>query len=98
MEHRADIEKLAALSRLALPKEDNTALLRDIVAILSYVSEILKASAGKEKNEKPLHRNVLREESDPHPSGMYTKRLLAAAPASEGGFVKVKKILAKKGT
>lgn len=37
--------------------------------------------------------NVMREDTEPHESGIYTEKLLSAAPQREGQYIKVKKIL-----
>lgn len=37
--------------------------------------------------------NVMREDGEPHESGLYTEKLLSAAPQREGQYIKVKKIL-----
>lgn len=38
-------------------------------------------------------KNVLREDGVPHESGKFTEALLAQAPKTEKGYIKVKKIL-----
>ncbi len=38
-------------------------------------------------------KNVLREDGEPHESGKFTGSILASAPKTEKGFIKVKKIL-----
>ena len=37
--------------------------------------------------------NVMREDKDPHEAGLYTEKILEQAPAREGDYIKVKKIL-----
>lgn len=88
-----DVKKLAHLSRLALSDEEVARFTRDIDAVLGYVGQITKVANRGKKNEKPLVRNVLREDRDPHESGIYTEALLAGAPEREGDSLKVKKIL-----
>lgn len=39
-------------------------------------------------------KNVMREDGEPHESGKFTDILLKAAPKTENGYIKVKKILA----
>ncbi len=88
-----DVKKLANLSRLALSDEEVVRFTRDIDAVLGYVGQITKVANSGEKSEKPSVRNVLREDRDPHESGIYTETLLAEAPEREGDSLKVKKIL-----
>ena len=91
-----DVKKLAALARIKLTSDEETSLAKDMENILGYVKQIQEVSAGKEhvtKASHPAAKNVLREDGEPHPTGAHTEELLAAAPAHQGQFVKVKKIL-----
>ncbi len=90
----SDIEKLASLSRLKLSVEEKEMLARDMDSILSYVSE-LPDMAAPESRPKPPLRNVLRDDGEPHATGMHTEALLAEAPKSEEGYVSVKPILTR---
>lgn len=103
-----DIEKLAELARLEIPASEKETLRKEIDSILKYVGlikEISKASSSKVKpsgtelegltlldKNRPLVRNVLRDDTNPHESGVYTETLLAEVPKQKGDFVKVKKI------
>ena len=89
-----EIEKLAALSRIKLGDDEKEGLRKDIDAILGYVGEIQKVSSvtGLEKKAGTL-RNVMREDTSPHESGIFTEDIIKQAPAREGNYVKVKKIL-----
>jgi aspartyl-tRNA(Asn)/glutamyl-tRNA(Gln) amidotransferase subunit C len=90
-----EIEKLAALSRLAVSPEEKEALRKDIDSILGYIDQIKKATVSGVvlTQEIPDVRNIMREDTDPHESGLFTEDLLAAAPAREKNYLKVKKIL-----
>ena len=94
---RADIEHLAKLARIAVTAEEADALAHDITGILKYVSEI-EAITGAQAGEKKVGAlfNVMREDTNPHESGIYTEDLLALAPERYGQYVKVKKILVDK--
>lgn len=92
--HAPDIEKLASLSRLKLSLEEKEMFLQDMESILSYVSELPDIPAP-ESRPKPVLRNVMREDGEPHPVGMHTEALLAEAPKSEDGYVSVKPILSR---
>ncbi len=89
---RDDVRKLAALARIELDSEEEENLARDMQNILEYVEQIqhVSQSVGSEKEE---NRNVLRADSKPHESGVFTEALLNEAPEREGDYVKVKKIL-----
>lgn len=91
-----DIEKLAELSRLEIPEEEKGGFQKDLDAILAYVGQIEDANIKTEKMEKSddaLVNNVMREDSAPHETGIFTEEILAEAPAREGNYLKVKKIL-----
>jgi len=88
-----EVEKLAKLARIELTGEEKEQFQKEIGAILDYVSELKEApTRGNEGEITPEHRNQLREDENPHETGIYNKELLDEAPRSEKGFVKVKKI------
>ncbi len=88
--------QLANLARIKISDEEATNLSHEFEGILNYVGEIEKAEEGKEnsKNTKNFPvRNVMREDTNPNSGGEYTENLLNEAPAREGNYFKVKKIL-----
>lgn len=89
------IEKLAALSRIALSREEKERMRSEFDAILGYVAAIQAISGGSLKRSRSIvaQMNVLREDGNPHESGVYTDALLSVAPQREGNYIKVKKIL-----
>jgi aspartyl-tRNA(Asn)/glutamyl-tRNA(Gln) amidotransferase subunit C len=96
MIERKDIEKLAELSRIDVPEGEKESLRKDIDSILAYVSQIKEVHGsiqGGDEKKAGVLRNVMREDSSPHESGMHTEALLNSAPKREGGYLKVKKIL-----
>lgn len=91
-----DIEKLAELSRLEIPQEEKEGFRKDLESILKYVGQIEDAnikSDAVDTSSASLVRNVLREDVEPHETGIFTDALLAEAPSKEDGYIKVKKIL-----
>ena len=90
-----DVRKLAALCRIDLTDEEVVKLRGDMESILGYISEIKEVVAlnGSAVGQADTHRNILREDGEPHESGTYTDVLLAATPECEDGHVKVKAIL-----
>lgn len=89
-----DVTHLANLARIAVSDEEASALAEDITSILGYVSEIEKitGTGGVEKSVGALY-NVVRDDENPHESGIYTEDLLALAPLRDGQYIKVKKII-----
>lgn len=90
-----EIENLAALSRIELTPEEKERMRGEFDAILGYVASISKVSAAFEKSTRSIVAtvNVMREDTSPHESGIYTSALLEAAPGREENYIKVKKIL-----
>lgn len=89
-----DIEKLAKLARIDLSDTEKKDLLKDIEKILAFVDQIQDVSADIDVSPQPwVLRNVMREDGEPHESGIYTEKLLEAAPARKGTHVRVKNIL-----
>lgn len=90
----AELEKLARLARIAMSPEESQGFRADFNAILKYVSQIQTVSdAAQTERGSGALRNVMREDGEPHESGVYTDILLHEAPEKENNFVKVKKIL-----
>lgn len=89
---KEDLDKLAKLSRLALTDEEKEKLASEFDSILGYVSEIEKVSVGERVLEAGPLRNVMREDGEPHESGLYTEAILNNAPDTEDGYLKVKQV------
>lgn len=89
-----DIEKLAALARIRVTDEEKESLRKDIDSVLAYVDQVKQASlALGDTKDAGVIRNVMREDSEPHETGAFTKELIEESPKKEGDYVKVKKIL-----
>jgi aspartyl-tRNA(Asn)/glutamyl-tRNA(Gln) amidotransferase subunit C len=88
-----DVNKLATLARIEMSAEEKQEFLENMESILGYVDQIKKATVEGVEREVGDVRNVMREDNDPHESGAYTDKILAQAPGSQDGFLKVKKIL-----
>jgi aspartyl-tRNA(Asn)/glutamyl-tRNA(Gln) amidotransferase subunit C len=93
---REDIHKLAALARIKLASDEEESLAGEIEGILGYVAQVTSAATSADFSDAPGPAgvtNVLREDANPHASGLHTEVLLEAAPARHGNFFKVKRIL-----
>ena len=86
---------MAKLARIEISDEEAESLSHEFEAILNYVGEVKKISGGSEvKSHKDfVLKNIMREDINPHESGIYTEAILNEAPAREGNYLKVKKIL-----
>lgn len=95
-----DIKKLANLARIDISEEEMIEIAKDFDPILAYVGQVqeaLKISSRQGLDEKRsedyfLH-NVMREDEVTNNRGEYTDKILADAPDTENGFLKVKQIL-----
>ncbi|MEK7662100.1 MAG: Asp-tRNA(Asn)/Glu-tRNA(Gln) amidotransferase subunit GatC [Patescibacteria group bacterium] len=89
---KGDIEKLAALSRIAVSDDEKKEFLKDFENILEYVGEIKKLVVLEPKKETGELRNVMRaDEIKPAPSSS-REEILSGAPARDGDYIKVKQI------
>ena len=102
MSDKVNVAALARLARLEVSPEELAKLEKEIPAILEFVEQIQKASAGVEHGSTGspqasagLH-NVMRADEHPHESGKYTEKLLEAAPSREGDRIAVKQVISRK--
>lgn len=87
-----DIKKLAELAKITIPEDRTDGFLKDFESILGYVKQIENVDVG-EVHENFFLKNVFRPDENPNETGALSEALLAAAPETHDGFVKVDKIL-----
>ena len=93
---KVDVKALAQLARINVSDDELAALEREVPEILSFVDQIQEVAAELPKEPiAPAHRNIFREDANPHESGEYTDALLANAPDTKNGYVKVKQVIKK---
>ncbi len=90
-----DVRALAQLARVQISDEEVAKLEQELPSILAFVETIQKADVSEATADTSL-RNVLREDTDPHESGIYTERLLSAAPARDGDRIAVKQVVTRR--
>lgn len=92
---RDDIEHLASLARIKLTEAELINFENELPKILGYVSVVNKIAATDTDTEPVVgaRYNVLRKDVVTNEPGQYTEDLLKEMPATEKGFLKVKKIL-----
>ena len=90
-----DVRALAALARLEVSDTEVAKLEQEIPDILKFVEQIQNANVSAEAKSPEL-RNVMRADENPHESGIYTKRLLDAAPKTKNGRIVVKQVVSRK--
>ena len=84
---------LAKLARISISDEEAENLSHEFDVILNYVGEVKDLKLPAKSFQLKASVNVMREDGEPHETGMYTKKILNEAPAREGNYFKVKKIL-----
>ncbi len=93
MIEKKDVEKLAELSRIEVSEDEKEVFIKDLDAILGYVSEVQEVVTGEVEPEAGRLHNVMREDENPHKSGEFTKEIMEEMPSTKDGYLKVKKIL-----
>ncbi len=94
MATREEVQKLAALARISIKDSELDAFTKEFDAILAYVGQLEKLEIDTDtKSELPALRNVMREDGEPHPSGLYTEKIVTAFPEKEGNALVVKQII-----
>ena len=88
-----EIENLAKLCRIELTNDEKKELSGEMDSILDFVNQIQTVNVGDKKESIGQLRNIMREDKNPHESGLYTKDILEEAPKTENGYIRVKKIL-----
>jgi aspartyl-tRNA(Asn)/glutamyl-tRNA(Gln) amidotransferase subunit C len=86
-----DVENLAELARIELSEEEKKELLTDMDSILDYVKQIEKVDV-KHSVLNNANFNVWREDKI-EPREFSHELITEQFPASQDGFLKVKKIL-----
>lgn len=92
---REEIAHLATLSRIRLSDQELTNLEGELSSIVEYVS-VVKDIAADDADAAPqvgARFNIFRQDEVTNKPDQYTKDILAEAPATEGRYLSVKKIL-----
>lgn len=94
MSDKVDVRALATLARLEVSEAELSKLETEIPGILAFVETIQKVptTGGAPSAE---HRNIMRDDTKPHESGLYTEKLLAQAPTREGDRIAVKQVISR---
>jgi len=89
-----DVAALAKLAKLEVSADELAKLEKEIPEILGFV-ETIQAVAAEAGQGNPVHRNIMREDANPHETGLHTRTLLDAAPAQKDDQVAVKQVISK---
>jgi aspartyl-tRNA(Asn)/glutamyl-tRNA(Gln) amidotransferase subunit C len=89
---RKDVQDLAQLARIDLTPLEMDSIAPELDGILGYISEISEVVTEVKPGRVGAVRNVLRNDDQVNQGGEYTGTILANAPSTDNGFVKVKQI------
>ena len=87
-----DLNTLSTLARIDILSEEKEKMVTDMQAILGYISEINEIE-GNVILEKSDVYNVVREDVVTNEPGSNTSLILAEAPATEDGYIKVEQVM-----
>jgi aspartyl-tRNA(Asn)/glutamyl-tRNA(Gln) amidotransferase subunit C len=102
---KADLEKVALLSRLSLTENEKEKFLFEIKEILGFVSELESINAENVDSSgginyggqflNSVNKNIMREDKILNEGGKYTEALLNNAPVRNGDYIEVSQVLDK---
>lgn len=96
MSDKVDVRALAKLARLEVTEAELEKLQQEIPSILAFVETIQSVEGARRPSTSFGSHNVMRDDTNPHESGMYTEKLLAQAPAKKGDRFVVKQVISRK--
>lgn len=92
-----EIKKLADLARIDMSEEEMKEIAKDFESILAYVGQVQEVSGeiidNDKKSEDYFVRNITREDVAEDMNKERTDKILANAPDTQDGFIKVRKIM-----
>ena len=94
---QSDVVKLAELSRIAMTDAELERLQKDMESIVGYISE-LSTLPGMDAEALAVRediRNRTRGDDTPHAPGVFTEKILEAAPRTEEEYIAVRQIIDK---
>jgi aspartyl/glutamyl-tRNA(Asn/Gln) amidotransferase C subunit len=87
-----DLDNLSKLARIDIAPEEKPKMLADMQAILGYISEINEVEGSLTRGDEAIF-NIVREDIVTRVTGSNTKLILANAPSTQDGYVKVEQVL-----
>lgn len=88
-----EVQKLAALARIRVEDKEIEKFTREFGEILAYIGQLESLQLPASSHQLPVLRNVMRADGESHETGMYTEKLVAQFPDSEGNALLVKQII-----
>jgi aspartyl-tRNA(Asn)/glutamyl-tRNA(Gln) amidotransferase subunit C len=89
----SEVQKLADLARIEVSEAERAEFQQEIDQILAYVSQLSGTENTPAQTTGGEHHNIFREDENAHESGAFTEDLLANAPAREGNYITIGKVI-----
>jgi aspartyl/glutamyl-tRNA(Asn/Gln) amidotransferase C subunit len=87
-----DLDNLSSLARIDIAPSEKEKMLHDMQSILGYISEINNIEGTTETRSETVF-NVVRNDVVTRETGSNTQAILAEAPETENGYVKVEQVM-----
>ena len=78
---------------MTLTPEEEDRFTNEIDHIIGYLNELRGVEGTDAEHHRGDVQNVMRDDTDAHEAGVYTKDILDNAPERDGDYIKVPKIL-----
>ena len=88
-----EVQKIAKLARIAMSEDDAAALAPELNAILGFVEQLEEVDTSSVAPMAAVIPNTLRLREDAVTDGDVREKVLANAPARQGGFFGVPKVI-----
>lgn len=88
-----EVQKIASLARLAMSEQDAAALAPELNKILGFVEQLEEVDTSSVAPMAAVIPNTLRLREDAVTDGDVREKVLANAPARQGGFFGVPKVI-----
>ncbi len=87
------IKKVANMARLRIDDSELEGFSTDFDAIINYIDQISSVDVGDISSFQSRVKNVMREDDNAYEVDQFTDGILANAPETKDGYIKVKKVL-----
>ncbi len=91
--HNDQIKKVANMSRLRIDEGELAGFAADFDAIINYIDQISSVDVGDISSFQSRTKNVMREDDNAYEVGEFSDDILANAPDTKDGYIKVNKVL-----
>ncbi|MDP3954101.1 MAG: Asp-tRNA(Asn)/Glu-tRNA(Gln) amidotransferase subunit GatC [bacterium] len=97
---KTTVNTIANLARIELTEKEEEKMAKELGSILSYIDKLKEVDTSNVEADASPHHGLInhlrKDDKSSHNAGDNTEKLLAQAPETKDGFVKVPSILEKK--